>query len=92
MDEKEKNKGSGASGRAVNFFALRLAVAAYLVYRHFAAGDPEEAGRRLRFCFFAAQLVCALDPLSADALRLFSAEIEYSDENVEKLCAWLIAR
>ena len=69
-----------------------MRVAAYLVYRHFAAGDPEEAGRRLRFCFFAAQLVCALDPLSADALRLFSAEIEYSDENVEKLCAWLIAR
>ena len=35
MDEKEKNKGYGASGRAVNFFALRLAVAAYLVYLGF---------------------------------------------------------
>ena len=26
---------------------------------------------------------------SPDALRLFSAEIEYSDENVEKACRWL---
>ena len=43
----------------------------------------------LQFCFHAVQLICALEPYSDDALRLFSAEIEYSDENVEKLCAWL---
>ncbi len=35
MDEKDKNKRSGASGRTVNFFALRIAVAAYLVYLGF---------------------------------------------------------
>ena len=65
-------------------------IAAYLVYRHFAsAEDGEEAGRRLQFCFYAVRLVCGLELLSPDALRLFSAEIEYSDENVEKLCEWL---
>ena len=68
-------------------------VAAYLVYRHFASADSEaEAALRLQFCFYALRLICALEPYSADALRLFSAEIEYSDENVEKTCAWLSAR
>ena len=65
-------------------------LAAYLVYRHFAAAESEvEAARRLQFCFHAVRLVCALEPHSSDALRLFSAEIEYSDENVEKICTWL---
>ena len=65
-------------------------IAAYLIYRHFAAaGSEREAGARLQFCFHAVRLICALEPYSGDALRLFSAEIEYSDENVEKLCAWL---
>ena len=30
----------------------------------------------------------AFTPLE-EALRLFSAEIEYSDENVDRICAWL---
>lgn len=65
-------------------------IAEYLVYRHFAAAETmEDAAARLQFCFQAVQLICALEPLSEDALRLFSAEIEYSDENVEKLCEWL---
>ena len=65
-------------------------IAAYLVYRHFAAAESETAAAaRLQFCFLAVRLVCALEPFSADALRLFSAEIEYSDENVEKICSWL---
>ena len=64
-------------------------LAAYLIYRHFASAESErEAGARLQFCFHAVRLICALEPYSGDALRLFSAEIEYSDENVEKLCAW----
>lgn len=65
-------------------------IAQYLIYRHFAAAaDGAEAGRRLQFCFYAVRLVCALERFSPDALRLFSAEIEYSDENVEKACEWL---
>lgn len=65
-------------------------IAAYLVYRHFAAaGSEREAAAVLQFCFLAVRLVCALQPHSADALRLFSAEIEYSDENIEKICSWL---
>lgn len=65
-------------------------MAAYLVYRHFAAAESEaEAEARLQFCFLAVRLVCALEPYNTDTLRLFSAEIEYSDENVEKICSWL---
>ena len=71
--------------------SLRYArIAEYLVYRHLVSAKSEqEAGVVLQFCFHAVQLICALEPYSDDALRLFSAEIEYSDENVEKLCAWL---
>ncbi len=69
-----------------------MRIAQYLVYRHFAAAEDEaEAGRRLQFCFYAVRLICALERFSPDALRLFSAEIEYSDENVEKACRWLWA-
>ena len=65
-------------------------IAEYLVYRHFAAAaDREQAALRLQFCFYCARLVRALESFSPEALRLFSAEIEYSDENVERVCAWL---
>ena len=70
---------------------LRYArVAEYLVYRHFAAAESEaDAAGRLQFCFHATQLICALEAYSGESLRLFSAEIEYSDENVDKICTWL---
>ena len=65
-------------------------IAEYLVYRHFAAAESgEDAAGRLQFCFHAVRLIAALEPHSDDALRLFSAEIEYSDENVERICRWL---
>lgn len=68
-------------------------IAAYLVYRHFASASSEaEAALRLQFCFHAVRLICVLETYSADALRLFSAEIEYSDENVKKICSWLAKR
>lgn len=72
---------------------LRYArIAEYLVYRHFAAAESEaDAAARLQFCFHAVRLIAALEDFSEDALRLFSAEIEYSDENVDKICAWLSA-
>ena len=57
--------------------------------RSFPAETMAEAGTRLRFCFHAVYLVAALERFSGEALRLFSAEIEYSDENVEKICRWL---
>jgi hypothetical protein len=67
-----------------------MRLVSYLVYRHFAAAETmTEAGARLQFCFHAVRLVAALERCSGEALRLFSAEIEYSDENVEKICRWL---
>lgn len=64
---------------------------AYFVYRHLLAGGEDALAPRLRFCVFACRLLHTLARLTplAEALRLFSAEIEYSDENVEKLLAWL---
>ncbi len=73
--------------------SLRYArIAEYLVYRHFASGPQASAPLRLQFCFHAVRLICALEPLSGDALRLFSAEIEYSDENIDRICSWLNGR
>ena len=60
----------------------------YFVYRHFAvAEDLEDAVNRLKLCFFATRFVCCLEALGCgdEALRMFSAEIEYSDENIEKI-------
>lgn len=63
-------------------------LAEYFVYRHFAAAQSRaEEGRRLRFCFRSVQMIAALSayvPI-AEAARLYSAEIEYSDENVDRL-------
>lgn len=63
----------------------------YLLYRHFInAKTPTEARAILRFCLIGTMLIAALDaadPAQRDEhLRAFSAEIEYSDENVEKIC------
>jgi len=63
-----------------------LRLAEYFVYRHLPAALNEyEAGLYTQFAFLSARLVCALDLLTGDteAARLYSAEIEYSDENVE---------
>ena len=64
----------------------------YMLYRHFiTAEDLREAGDLLFFCAVGTLLVAALDridPCGRDEhIRLFSAEIEYSDENVGKICA-----
>ncbi len=67
-------------------------VAAYLVYRHFPlTGKREAAADALRFCRFSVELIAALSALAPleEVLRLWSAEIEYSDENTAKIIAWL---
>ena len=60
-------------------------IAHYFIFRHFAsAEDYDDAADTLIFAFLSAMMVCFLDNIgfSEDALRLYSAEIEYSDENV----------
>lgn len=61
-------------------------IAAYFVYRHFAsAGSLARASELLAFAILSTAMVCALEALGMDcgeALRLYSAEIEYSDENI----------
>ena len=76
--------------RAVNDFVVpdlpryeRLA--SYFVYRHF---DSTET---LRFSLLSTAIVAALDSVSppekhAENLRMYSEEIEYSDENIKIIC------
>ncbi len=66
----------------------------YLLFRHFiTASDEDEARRLLCFCIIGTRLIASLDrtdPENRDEhIRLFSAEIEYSDENVRKICSIL---
>ncbi len=63
-------------------------IAHYFIFRHIAsAQNTEEAGRLLHFALLSTMIVCFLDSLgySEDALRLYSAEIEYSDENIGRI-------
>lgn len=60
-------------------------LAEYFVFRHFSAWDMEHWGAALRFCFLSVCFICALDALegeSGEHARLYSSEIEYSDENI----------
>ena len=70
----------------------------YLIYRHLAnAPDMEEAGVRAAFAVFSYKLIHRLHTLlwqekgnltteeRIDVCRMFSAEIEYSDENLYKV-------
>lgn len=64
----------------------------YFIYRHFAtAPDEYEAMLRLQFAFLSLRLICALDLLTDDgeATRLYSSEIEYSDENLDLILDWI---
>ncbi|MBQ2960180.1 MAG: flagellin lysine-N-methylase [Oscillospiraceae bacterium] len=69
-----------------------LRLAEYFIYRHFAsAPDEYEAALRLQFAFLSTRLICAMDMLTDDneATRLYSSEIEYSDENVDKILDYI---
>ncbi len=66
----------------------------YFLYRHLiTAKDEEDVRRLLRFCVLGMLTVCALDVVDPERkdehLRLWSAEIEYSDENISRICTWL---
>ena len=60
-------------------------LASYFVYRHF------ESPETLRFAMLSTAIVAALDSVSppeqhAENLRMYSEEIEYSDENIKIIC------
>ena len=69
-------------------------ILSYFLFRHFlTAKDSLEAKSIFAFCALGTCLIAALDkadPIQADEhVRLYSAEIEYSDENVERICTKL---
>ena len=69
-----------------------LRLTEYFIYRHFAtAPDEYEAALRLQFAFLSTRLICAMDAIfdDAESTRLYSSEIEYSDENVDKILDYI---
>ena len=65
-------------------------LAEYFVYRHF----NDASAQTLSFAFLSVRLLCALEKLCpqelSELVRLYSSEIEYSDENVEKVQSVLL--
>ena len=62
--------------------------AVYFLYRHMSAADSgEDFSARAAFCILSADMITELarrsDVPVAEAARLFSAEIEYSEENTQ---------
>ena len=61
----------------------------YMLYRHFAsAEDRAQAGLILQFCVLSLRLLWAMEQSGGELrelVRLWSAEIEYSDENIGKI-------
>ena len=61
----------------------------YMLYRHFAAAeDAAQAGLIWQFCVLSLRLLWAMEQSGAELrelVRLWSAEIEYSDENIGKI-------
>lgn len=60
-------------------------IAEYIIYRYFASANDEDRRKIPAFAYLTAAIVCALDSLSGENtenFRLFSSEIEYSDENI----------
>ena len=61
----------------------------YMLYRQFASAEDEaQAGLILQFCVLSLRLLWAMEQSGAELqelVRLWSAEIEYSDENIVKI-------
>lgn len=69
--------------------AKHIRLLQYMLYRHFAAAeDREQAGLILQFCMLSLRLLWAMEQSGGELqelIRLWSAEIEYSDENIGKI-------
>jgi hypothetical protein len=63
-------------------------LAVYFLYRHMSAADCEEDfSARAAFCILSADMICEIarrcDVTVTETARLYSAEIEYSEENTQ---------
>ena len=61
----------------------------YFIYRHFASAENRrEAALLLQFCILSLGLISALEQSGGELtelVRLYSSEIEYSDENIGRI-------
>lgn len=61
----------------------------YFIYRHFASAENRrEAALLLQFCILSLRLISALERSGGELtelVRLYSSEIEYSDENIRRI-------
>lgn len=82
LEALKKNAGSIASKSYLNEIKYER-LCQYLIFRHVL--DADEYAPMLEFCILATELIAALDHICGfdpEHTRLFSSEIEYSDENI----------
>ena len=61
-------------------------IAEYLLYRHFASSESlEDAALIVQFVYVSLCILASVDVPLEEAVRMFSAEIEYSDENISRI-------
>ena len=61
-------------------------IAEYFVFRHMASAETEEEAKLLlQFSFLSTRMIFSVDAPLADAVRMYSSEIEYSDENIDRI-------
>ena len=69
---------------------------AYFIYRHFAALTEEYGpAAALKFCILSTAVIWGIDECGGpddENIRLYSAEIEYSDENIQLICEKILER
>lgn len=95
MLKRLEENGEKASGRELlAFMELRPEIyerlLCYFIFRHFTGEDFETDAQALSFCTLSVFIIAALDMLDGEErriehVRLYSSEIEYSDENIPKL-------
>ncbi len=65
-------------------------LAAYFIYRHLAGGLEDGCfEQRLRFAVLSVQLIRSIPAPIQEVARMYSAEVEYSDQNLQELLEYL---
>ena len=60
----------------------------YMIFRHFPSADNKaEAADILKFVILSVYMIASIEAPMEDKLRMYSSEIEYSDENIGKIIA-----
>ncbi len=76
----------GMENRQISDSTAMERIAEYFVFRHMASAETvEEAQLLLQFSFLSTRMISSVDAPLAEAVRMYSSEIEYSDENIDRI-------